>query len=50
MKAEPWILTRRQDDAQRLRHLLEKRLEPPQRIPRVELVQVVDHEHSRLLE
>ena len=50
MKTEPRVLTSRQNHAKTRRQPGQKRLEPCRRVGRVKLVEIIDHEHSRLLE
>ena len=50
VQAERRLLARREHDAQLRRQPREQQLQPGQRVVGVELVQVVDHQHERLLE
>ena len=50
VKPEPGIHTRRQHDQQLRRHPRQGVLEPPERVRRAKLVQVVDDQHHRLVE
>jgi hypothetical protein len=50
MQAQAEVTAARDDDAEQRRPAVEEELELPDRIRRAKLVQVVDHEHRRLLE
>ena len=50
VQAQRRVLARRQHHAELRRQSRQQQLEPGTRIARVELVQVVDHEHDRLVE
>ena len=50
IKAQPRILPRRQHHPQRRRQPAQKHLKPAQRIGRPQLMQIVDHQHRRLLQ
>ena len=50
VQAERRLLARREHDPQLRRQPREQHLQPGERVFRVELVQVVDHQHERLLE
>ena len=49
MQTQFRLLPSPQDQAQSRRHAREKQLEPGQGLGRVQLVQIVDHQHERVV-